>query len=178
MQIQMNATSGLTSSNLEVIGVYMAIPVNTKAPQFTLKHRVSDGFEEISLADNLGKRKTVLLFFPAAFSSICQDELCSVTGGLDQYESLDASVIGISTDLPFALAAFENAARINFPLLSDYNREVCTAYDVLSDDFIGYRGVAKRSAFVIDKDGTIVFSSSSDDARVLPDFDAILDALK
>ena len=156
----------------------MAIPVNTKAPAFTLKRKVPEGFENVSLADNLGTRKTVLLFFPAAFSSICEDELCSVTGGLDKYESLDAAVIGISTDLPFALAAFERAAQIKFPLLSDYNREVCKAYDVLSDDFIGYQGVAKRSAFVIDKDGMVVYSSSSDDARVLPDLDAVLAALK
>lgn len=156
----------------------MAIPVNTKAPEFTLKHRTDDGFEEISLSDNFGKKKTVLLFFPAAFSSICQDELCSVTGGLDEYASLDAAVIGISTDLPFALAAFENAAGIGFPLLSDYNREVSTAYGVLSEDFIGYKGVSKRSAFVIDKEGKVVFSHSSDDARVLPPFDELKEALK
>lgn len=156
----------------------MAIPVNTKAPTFTLKQRTADGFQDFSLADNFGKKKTVLLFFPAAFSSICHDELCSVTGGLDQYESLDAVVWGISTDLPFALAAFQSSAGIGFPLLSDYNREVSQAYDVLSEDFIGYRGVSKRSAFVIDTDGTVIFSSSSDDARQLPDFEALKAALK
>ena len=156
----------------------MAIPVNSKAPTFTLKRKTPDGFVEFSLSEIIGKKKIVLLFFPAAFSSICQDELCSVSGGMDQYESLDAEVIGISTDLPFALEVFERVAQLSFPLLSDYNREVCVAYDVLSDDFIGYRGVAKRSAFVIDLDGTVVFSSSSDDARVLPDFDALKAALK
>jgi len=156
----------------------MAIPVNTKAPAFTLKLRTADGFTDVSLSDHLGKKKTVLLFFPAAFSSICEDELCSVTGGLDQYAELDAVVYGISTDLPFALEAFQRTAGIGFPLLSDYNREVCQAYDVLSDDFIGYRGVAKRSAFVIDVDGTILFSSSSDDARQLPDFDQVKAALR
>ena len=156
----------------------MAIPVNSKAPTFTLKRKTLDGFVEFSLSDKIGQKKIVLLFFPAAFSSICHDELCSVSGGMDQYESLDAEVIGISTDLPFALEAFERTARIGFPLLSDYNREVCKAYDVLSSDFIGYRGVAKRSAFVIDLEGTVVFSSSSDDARVLPDFDAIKAALQ
>lgn len=143
-----------------------------------MKRKTPEGFEEFSISDKIGKKKIVLLFFPAAFSSICQDELCSVSGGLDQYESLDADVIGISTDLPFALEAFERVARIGFPLYSDYNREVCNAYDVLSNDFIGYRGVAKRSAFVIDLDGTVIFSSSSDDARKLPDFDALKAALK
>ncbi len=156
----------------------MAIPVNTKAPTFTLKRKTLDGFENFSLSDNIGKKKTLILFFPAAFSGICQDELCSVSGGLDQYESLDADVIGISTDLPFALEAFERIAQIGFPLFSDYNREVSTAYDVLSDDFIGYKGVAKRSAFVVDTDGTVIFSSSSDDPRQLPDFEAIQAILK
>ncbi len=156
----------------------MAIPVNSKAPEFTLKVKTADGFEDLSLADNFGKKKTVLLFFPAAFSSICHDELCSVTGGLEQYASLDAVVWGISTDLPFALEAFQRSAGIGFPLLSDYNQEVSKAYDVLSEDFIGYRGVSKRSAFVIDKEGTVVFSSSSDDPRQLPDFEALKAALQ
>ncbi|MEX0321825.1 MAG: redoxin domain-containing protein [Puniceicoccaceae bacterium] len=150
----------------------MAIAVNTKAPLFTLKRRKDGGFEEISLADNLGK-KTVLLFVPAAFSSICQDELCSISAGLDQYAELGAEVWGISVDNPFALEAWENIANIGFPLLSDWNREVIHAYDVATDDFIGYKDVAKRSAFVIDEEGTVIYSWSSDDARVLPPFDEL-----
>jgi peroxiredoxin len=151
----------------------MAIAVNTKAPLFTLKRWTGGGFEEVSLADNFGKSKTVLIFVPAAFSSICQDELCSISGGLDQYKDLGAIVWGISVDNPFALAAWENIAGIGFPVLSDLNKEVIAAYDIVCDDFIGYKGVAKRSAFVVDEAGTVIYSWSSDDARVLPPFDEV-----
>ncbi len=151
----------------------MAIAVNTKAPLFTLKRRKDGAFEEISLADNIGKKKTVLIFIPAAFSSICQDELCSISAGLDQYAALGAEVLGISVDNPFALEVWGNMANIGFPLLSDANKEVIAAYDIVCDDFIGYKGVAKRSAFVIDEEGTVIYSWSSDDARVLPPFDEL-----
>lgn len=151
----------------------MAIPVNSKAPLFTLKRRKDGGFEEVSLADNFGKKKTVILFIPAAFSSICQDEFCSISAGLDKYSELGAEVLGISVDNPFALEAWGNISGIDFPLLSDWNREVIKAYDIDTDDFIGYKEVAKRSAFVIDEEGTVIYSWSSDDARVLPPFDEL-----
>ena len=156
----------------------MALAVNTKAPDFTLKHKTAEGFADVSLSDFIGKKKVVLLFYPFAFSGICHDELCSVSGGLDQYESLNAQILGISVDLPFAQEAFANSAGIQFPLLSDFNKEASAAYDVLYEDIIGMKGVSKRSAFVIDLDGTIVYSTSSDDPKVVPSFDDIKAALQ
>ncbi|HSH09862.1 MAG TPA: redoxin domain-containing protein [Oceanipulchritudo sp.] len=151
----------------------MAISVNSKAPVLTLKRKTNEGLKDVSLSEYIGKKKTVILFFPFAFSSICKDELCSISGGMDQYSALDAQVIGISVDLPFALEAFANINGINFPLLSDFNKEAATAYDVLYTDIAGLKGVAKRSAFVVGEDGTILFSSSSDDPKQLPPFDEI-----
>ena len=97
---------------------------------------------------------------------------------MEQYEALNAQVFGISVDLPFAQEAFANSAGIQFPLLSDFNKEASTAYDVLYDEIIGLKGISKRSAFVIDLDGTIVYSSSSDDPKVVPSFDEIKAALQ
>lgn len=156
----------------------MALAVNTQAPLFTLKQRTDDGFADVSLADFIGKKKVVLLFFPFAYSSVCEAELCSVSGGLDQYEALNAQVLGISVDLPFAQAAFAKSVGINFPLISDFNGEVSKAYDVSYDEILGLKGVSKRSAFVIDLDGKIVYSSASDDPTVVPSFDEIKAALQ
>lgn len=155
----------------------MALQQNTKAPTFTLKQKTADGLQEVSLSDNYGKKNTVLLFFPLAFTSVCQDELCSVSGGLEQYEELDAVVWGISVDSPFAQEAFAAKAGISLPLLSDFNKDVAAAYEVLYEDLLGLKGVAKRSAFVINKEGTIVYSWSSEDPKQLPDFDELRSAL-
>ena len=155
----------------------MALAKDTQAPAFTLKQKTADGLKDVSLSDNAGKKKTVLLFFPLAFTSVCTDELCTVTAGLDKYENLNAAVWGISVDSPFAQEAFANASGIKIPLLSDFNKEVSKAYDVLYEDLLGLKGVAKRSAFVIDEDGKILFSSSSDDPKQLPPFDEIMAAL-
>lgn len=156
----------------------MALATGTKAPEFTLKTKTAEGLEDVSLADNLGKQKTVLLFFPLAFTSVCMDEMCSVSGGLQDYKDLDAAVYGISVDSPFAQEKMAEVNDLKFPLLSDFNKEVATAYDVLFEDLLGFKGIAKRSAFVIDQDGTIIYSESSDDPKQLPDFEAIKSALK
>ncbi|MFO7724222.1 MAG: redoxin domain-containing protein [Oceanipulchritudo sp.] len=155
----------------------MALAKDTKAPTFTLKRKTPEGLEDVSLSDNFGEKQTVLLFFPLSFTSVCQNELCSVSGGLEAYSDLDAVVWGISVDSPFAQEAFANSAGIDMPLLSDFNKDVATAYDVLYD-LLGLRGVAKRSAFVINKEGIITYSWSSDDPKQLPDFDEIQEALK
>lgn len=155
----------------------MALEVGTKAPDFTLKSKNADGLQEVTLSDNFGKGKTVLLFFPLAFTSVCIDELCSVRDSLADYNDLGATVYGISVDSPFTQEVFSQQNNLNFSLLSDFNKEASTAYDVLFEDLIGLKGVSKRSAFVIDADGVIQFSSSSDDPTVLPDFDAIKAAL-
>ena len=156
----------------------MALEKGTKAPDFTLKTKTSEGLEDVTLSDNFGKRKTVLLFFPLAFTSVCEDELCTVNSGLQDYTDLDAAVYAISVDSPFSQEKMAVADNLRFPLLSDFNKEVSRAYDVLFEDLMGLKGVAKRSAFVIDKDGSIVYSESSDDPKQLPDFEAIKAALK
>jgi glutaredoxin-dependent peroxiredoxin len=155
----------------------MALPTGTKAPEFTLKTKTAEGLEDVSLADNFGKRKTVLLFFPLAFTSVCMKEMCSVSDGIQKYKDLNAAVYGISVDSPFTQEKMAAEDNLQFPLLSDFNKEVATAYDVLFEDLLGLKGVAKRSAFVIGEDGTILYAESSDDPKQLPDFDAIQKAL-
>ena len=156
----------------------MALEVGTKAPDFTLKTKNAEGLQEITLSDNYGSGKTVLLFFPFAFTGVCETELCSMRDSLNDYNELGSKVYAISGDSPFAQEAFAQTNSLNFPLLSDYSHEVSKAFDVEYDDLAGYAGPAKRSAFVIDSEGTIQFSSSSDDPTVLPDFDAIKAALQ
>jgi peroxiredoxin len=155
----------------------MALAKGTKAPEFTLKTKTAEGLEDVALADNFGKHKTVLLFFPLAFTSVCMDEMCSVNQSLDDYSGLNAKVYGISVDSPFAQEKMAEVDKLQFPLLSDFNKEVSKAYDVLFEDLLGLKGVAKRSAFVIDEDGTILYAESSDDPKQLPDFEAIKSAL-
>jgi glutaredoxin-dependent peroxiredoxin len=156
----------------------MAIEVGKKAPVFTLKCKTEKGLEEVTLSSNFGKNNTVLLFFPFAFTGVCTEEMCSIRDSLASFQALNAVVYGISVDSPFSQEIFAKQEGINFPLLSDFNKEVSKAYDVLYEDFIGYKGVSKRSAFAIDKTGNIIFASSSDDPKQLPDFDAIKAALK
>ncbi len=156
----------------------MALATGTKAPEFTLKTKTAEGLQDVALADNFGKQKTVLLFFPLAFTSVCMDEMCSVSSGIQDYKDLNAAVYGISVDSPFAQEKMAQVDNLQFPLLSDFNKEVSTAYDVLFEDLIGLKGVSKRSAFVIDESGTIIYAESSDDPKQLPDFEAIKAALK
>ncbi len=156
----------------------MAISTGIQAPDFTLKTKTSEGLQEVTLSDQFGKSATVLLFFPFAFTGVCTEEMCSVRDSLASYQALDARVFGISVDSPFTLEVMAQKDGINFPLLSDFNKEAASAYDVLYEDFIGFKGVCKRSAFVINKQGKIVYASSSDDPKQLPDFDAILASLK
>lgn len=155
----------------------MALATGIKAPDFTLKSKTGSGLVDITLSENFGKKQTVLLFFPLAFTSVCQEELCSVSAGLDTYDGLNAAVYGISVDSPFAQEGFAKAAGISIPLLSDFNKEVATAYDVLFADLIGLKGVAKRSAFVVGDDGVIKYAWSSDNPKDLPPFDEIKSAL-
>ncbi len=155
----------------------MALEKGKTAPDFTLKTKTADGLQDVRLSDNFGKKKTVLLFFPFAFSDPCTKEMCGVNESFGDYEKLDAAVYGISVDTPFTLEAFAQKNGIRFPLLSDFNREATKAYDVLFEDVLGFKHVAKRSAFVIDQDGTIAHGFSSDDPKQFPDFDAIKNAL-
>ncbi len=152
----------------------MALRVGDKAPNFTLKNTA---MEEVSLSAQLEKN-VVLLFVPLAFTSVCTAELCDISQGLNGYEKLGARVFGISVDSPFSLKHWAEKEGIEIPLLSDFNKEVSAAYGAQYDELIGLKGVAKRSAFVIDKGGVVRYASVSDDAKVLPDFAAIKSCLQ
>lgn len=151
----------------------MGLNVGDQAPDFTLKSKNDDGLADISLSDYRGKQNVVLLFVPLAFTSVCTDELCSVSQGIDAYSGLNAAVLGLSVDSPFSQEAWAKANGITIPLLSDFNKEVSAAYGSQFEDLLGFKGVAKRSAFVIDKNGVVQFASVSDDPKQVPDFEAI-----
>jgi peroxiredoxin len=156
----------------------MALSIGNQAPDFTLKQKTAEGLADVTLSANFGKRKSVILFFPLAFTSVCTEEMCSVTQGLAEYADLNAAVYAISVDSPFAQEAWAKANGITVPVLSDFNKTVAKAYDVLYPDLLGFEGVSKRAAFVVDEAGLIVHSQSNDDPKVMPDFAAIKAALK
>src|SRR5512141_2333426 len=128
----------------------MAISVGSKAPDFTLKSKQASGLVDFSLSNNLGKKNTVLLFFPAAFTSVCTQELCDITSGLNAYGGLNADVVGISVDSPFAQEAWAQKEKIGITLASDLNKEVIKKYDVVFPNLAGIGDTAARAAFVID----------------------------
>lgn len=138
-----------------------------KAPDFTL---FNSKRESVGLDDFAG-RNVVLLFFPLAFTSTCTKELCSVQDEIGFYQELDADVLGISVDTPMTLARYKEEQGYPFQLLSDFNKNVSRSYGTLYEEFIlGMRGVSKRSAFVIDKKGTIQYAEVLEKAGDLPNF--------
>ena len=147
----------------------MALQVGDSAPKFTLKNT---DLEDVNLDAQLDQN-VVILFVPLAFTGVCTAELCDISQGINAYEELGARVLGISVDSPFALKNWAEKEGINIPLLSDFNREVSAAYGAQYEELLGLKGVAKRSAFVIDKGGVVRYASVSEDAKVLPDFEAI-----
>lgn len=151
----------------------MALPVGSKAPDFTLKTKTAEGLSDVKLGDHLGKKNVVLLFFPAAFTGVCTNEMCSISGGLKDYADLNAEVIGISVDSPFAQEAWAQKENITFTLASDYNRTVSKAYEVLLEDLVGLGPAAKRAAFVLDKNGVIQYSEQTPTPKELPDFEKV-----
>ena len=160
----------------------MALKVGDKAPDFELTTKAADGPKKIKLSGNFGKKNTVLLFFPMAYTGVCTKEMCEVSNSLNQYVSLNADVFGISGDNPFAQAEWAAKEKITVPLLSDYEHKVAQAYGVAYDSFLpqknlGMGGVAKRSAFVIDKQGVIRYAESNDDPAQLPNFERIMATL-
>jgi peroxiredoxin len=156
----------------------MGLNAGDQAPDFTLKRKTDDGLVDVSLADYKGEKNVVVLFFPLAYTSVCTDEMCSVSEGLEQYEGLNAQVLGISVDSPFSQEAWAKENGITVPLLSDFNKDVSAAYGAQYEDLMGFKGVAKRSAFVVDTGGAIRYASVSDDAAALPDFNAIKGCLE
>jgi peroxiredoxin len=156
----------------------MPIPVGTKAPNFTLKTKRGEDLKDIKLSENFGKKKTVLLFFPLAFTGVCTKEMCDVSSGLSAYEKLDAAVYGISVDSPFAQEAWADKEKIQIHLLSDLNKEVSKAYGTLLPDLIGLGSVSARAAFVIDKAGVIQYSEQTPTPLELPNFEKIKSTLQ
>lgn len=148
----------------------MKISKGDKAPAFKL---VSSDKKEVSLDDYKGKN-VVLLFFPMAFTSVCTAELCSMRDSLADYNKLNTEVVGISVDSPFTLDKFKQEQSLNFPLLSDFNKEASQAYGAFYENFVlGLKGVSKRAAFVVDKNGTVQYAEVLESAGDLPDFNAV-----
>ncbi|KYP16229.1 redoxin domain-containing protein [Flavihumibacter sp. CACIAM 22H1] len=153
----------------------MSISVGQSAPNFSLYDSEKN---KVSLQDQKGKN-VVLLFFPQAFTGVCTTELCSVRDSISQYNTTNAQVFGISVDSIFTLAKFKESEQLNFPLLSDFNKEVSASYDSLIEDFVfDMKGVSKRSAFVIDKEGVIRYAEILDKVTDIPDFAAIQQTLE
>lgn len=150
----------------------MAVKINKgdKAPAFKL---VSTDRKEVSLDDYRGKN-VVLLFFPMAFTSVCTTELCAMRDNLAEYNQLNTEIVGISVDSPFTLHQYKQDQRLNFPLLSDFNKEASQAYGAFYETFmLGLKGVSKRAAFVVDKHGTVQYAEVLESAGDLPNFDAV-----
>jgi peroxiredoxin len=153
----------------------MSINVGQQAPDFTL---FSDEKKEVTLSSFHGKN-VLLLFFPFAFTSVCTKELCATRDNIAFYNNANAQVLGISVDSVHTLIKYKEDQKLNFPLLSDFNKEASTAYDTIYDKFfLNHNGVSKRSAFVIDKDGIVRYAEVLENAGDVPNFDAIQDCLK
>jgi peroxiredoxin len=152
----------------------MSIQKGQQAPDFSLFNSEKN---KVALADYKGKN-LVILFFPLAFTGVCTTELCSVRDNLSAYTSLNADVVGISVDSLFALGKFKEEQQYNFPLLSDFNKTTSKAYGAFYDEFVlDMQGVAKRAAFVVDKEGTVQYAEVLESAGDLPNFEAIKEVL-
>ncbi len=148
----------------------MTIEVGNPAPDFSLR---SSDRSTVSLAELRGSN-VLLLFFPLAFTSVCTKELCSVRDNIAAYNNAHAQVFGISVDSTNTLARFKEEQHLNFSLLSDFNKEASTAYGCIYELFAGWmKGVAKRAAFLIDKDGVVRYAEVLENAGEVPDFNAI-----
>ena len=155
----------------------MALSVGTKAPDFSLKSKTADGLRDVKLSANFGQRNTVLLFFPLAFTGTCTQEMCDLSGTLNAYSSLNAEVIAVSVDSPFAQEAWAQKEKIGVTLASDLNKTTAKNYDVLLDDLVGIGSAAARAAFIIDRQGVIQHSEQTPTPKDLPNFDVIREKL-
>lgn len=156
----------------------MSIAIGQKAPDFTLVTVGSDGPELVKLSEQLGKENVLLLFFPMAFTGVCTDEMCAISEGLKAYTDLNCKVFGISGDNPFAQQAWAEKENIKLSLLSDYEHDVAKSYGIAYEQFLPEAklimgGVAKRSAFLLDRHGIVNYAQVEDHPKDLPDFEAI-----
>lgn len=154
----------------------MALAVGATAPPFTLTDTER---KQRSLSEFLGK-KTVLAFFPGAFTGVCTKEMCSFRDSLAELNSIGAQVVAISVDSPFANSGFVAANKLNFPVLSDFSRDVSKKYGGLQEDFAGLKGyqASKRAVFVLDAKGVVKYAWVSDNPGVEPDYSAVKKALQ
>ena len=153
----------------------MSLQIGDTAPNFTL---YNSELTEVSLSSFKGK-KVVIHFFPMAFTGVCTEQLCAARDNFGFYQGVNAQILAISVDSPFTLAKFKQENNYQFPLLSDFNKEVSKAYGCLYEEFVfKLKGVSKRAAFVLDEEGKITYAQVLEDAGQLPDFGAIDAALK
>jgi peroxiredoxin len=154
----------------------MAADVGQKAPQFTL---VNTDLKAVSLSGFSGKN-VVLAFYPAAFTGVCQKEMCTFRDALNDFTSANTAVLGVSVDSPFANKEFAGKNGLNFPLLSDITRDVIKQYDVVFNDLAGVKGftVAKRAVFVIDRQGVIRYKWVAPEPKVEPNYAEVTAAVK
>ena len=155
----------------------MALKIGSTAPDFTLKTKTEQGLEDVTLSKNFGQKATVLLFFPFAYTGVCTDEMCDKTGGIAAFRDLDAEVYGISVDSPFAQEAWAKKENITITLLSDLDKKVIQAYDVVFPQIAGIGDASARAVIVIDKTGKIVHVEQTPTPKDLPDFEAVKAAL-
>lgn len=149
----------------------MSITVGQPAPDFML----FDSEKQPQTLSNYKGKNVLLLFYPLAFTSVCTAELCNIRDNISNYSNVNAQVFGISVDSVFTLAKFKEEQKFNFPLLSDFNKEVSSAYDVLYEVFpaLGMKGVSKRAAFIIDKEGNVAYTEICATPGDQPNFTAI-----
>ena len=155
----------------------MAIAVGSKAPDFNLKSKNATGLVDVRLSNNFGRKNTVLLFFPLAFTGVCTTEMCDITAGLSAYAGLNADVIACSVDSPFAQEAWATQNKIGITIVSDLNKETAKAYGVLFPMLAGVGDTSARAAFVIDKNGVVQYSEQTPTPKDLPNFTAVKDCL-
>jgi glutaredoxin-dependent peroxiredoxin len=153
----------------------MSLQIGDKAPDFTLRNSE----KELVTLKNYRDKNVVILFFPMAFTGVCTKELCQMRDSMGEYEQLNAQILAISVDSVFTLDKWKQEQKFNFQLLSDFNKTVSKKYDALYKDFVfEMKGVSKRSAFVVDKTGTIKYAEVLESAGDLPNFDAVANTLK
>ena len=155
----------------------MPLAAGSKAPDFTLKTKAVDGLKDVKLSDNFGKKQTVLLFFPLAFTGVCTQEMCDITSGLSAYAGLGAEVYAISVDSPFSQEAWAKQNKITVTLLSDLNKTTTKAYDVVFPNLAGVGDTSARAAFVIGQDGVIKYAEQTPTPKDLPNFEKVKAAL-
>lgn len=153
----------------------MTIEVGQDAPELELA--VAGSQDKFRLSEYKDKQPVVLLFFPLAWTGVCTQQMCDARDAMNRFQELNAKVVGISVDSPFALAKFKEDQGLNFDLASDFNRSAVDAFGCKYDELLGFKGVAKRSAFVIGKDGKVLYARVNESAKDVPPFDEIQEAL-